>query len=348
MDDTYFRKTMSAILLVSLIVLSIFILKSVLISIILSFLLVFIFAPVYDWLNKYVKSPNISAGIILLFLLLIIILPIWFLTPILIEQSLEIFKETSKLDFITPLKSVFPSIFSSEEFAAEIGSIISSFTSKAANSLVNSLANIVLNFPAISLHLVIIFFTFFFVLRDKEIVVNYLKSLLPFSKEVEEKLFEYSKSVTAAVLYGEVVVGVLQGVIMGIGLFIFKIPNALFFSLMSMFLGVLPIVGTAILWVPLAIYLFVEGNSVAAWGIIIFGLLSSNIDNVLRPVIVSKKTKIHSAIILVSMIGGLFFFGILGFILGPLIISYLLILLEIYRGKAKPAVIVQESSASSK
>ena len=348
MDDTYFRKTMSAVLLISLIVLSIFILKSVLISIILSFLLVFIFAPVYNWLDKYIKSPNLSAGLILLFLLLIIILPIWFLTPILIKQSFEVFQLTHQIDFISPLKSIFPQIFASEEFATEIGSIISSFTTKAANSLVSSLAGIILNFPTIALHLIVIFFTFFFVLRDKEIVISYIKSLLPFSKEIEEKLFEYSKSVTAAVLYGEFIVGMTQGIIMGIGLFVFQIPNALFFTLIAMFLGVLPIVGTAILWVPLAIYLFVINNSIAAWGIVIFGLLSSNIDNILRPIIVSKRTKIHSAIILVSMIGGLFFFGIMGFILGPLIISYLLILLEIYRGKAKPALIIQEPSTSSK
>ena len=348
MDDIYFRKTMSAILLVSLIILSLFILKSVIISIIISFLLVFIFSPVYDWFNKYIKSPNISAGLILLFLLLIIILPIWFLTPILIKQSLEIFKITSELDLITPLKSVFPSIFSSEQLTLEIASTLSSFISKMTNSLVNSLANIILDFPAIMLHLLIIFFTFFVVLRDKKVVVDYIKSLLPFSKEIEEKIFTYSKNVTAAVLYGQFVVGLLQGIILGIGLFIFQVPNALFFTLIAMFLGVLPIIGTAILWIPLTIYFFITNNHVAVWGILIFGLLSSNIDNVLRPIIVTKRTKIHSAIVLVSMIGGLFFFGIMGFLLGPLVISYLLILLEIYRGKAKPTSILEEPAKPSK
>jgi len=346
MDDSNFRKIMSAILLVSLIILSVLILNSVLISIIIAFLLAFIFAPVYTWLDKKIKSPNISAGLIILVLLIIIILPIWFLMPLLLEQSYDIFQKTAGIDFITPLKSIFPPLFASERFSAEVGSIISSFTTNTANSLVNSLAGVILDFPTIMLHLVVIFFTFFFLLRDKEIIVSYIKSLLPFSKEVEEKIFEYSRSVTASVLYGEFVVGMLQGLILAVGLFIFQIPNTLFFSLIALFLGVLPIVGTAILWVPIAIYLFATNNPIAAWGIVIFGLLSSSIDNILRPLIVEKRTKIHSAIVLVAMIGGLFFFGIIGFVLGPLIISYLLILLEIYRGKAKPALVIQEPTPS--
>jgi predicted PurR-regulated permease PerM len=341
MNDIYFRRIMTVILLISLIVLSFLLLRPVLISIILALILAFVFNPVYNWLYKYTKSKNLSAMLIIVFLLALILIPTWFLTPILIKQSFEIFQATQQIDFVTPFKSIFPTL-ASDEFSVEIGSILSSFTSRVANALVNSFSQIILNFPSIALQLIVVFFTFFFVLRDKEVILDYVKSLLPFSKEVENKMFEYSKGITASVLYGQVVVGIIQGIIAGLGFFIFRVPNALFFTLLATIAGILPIVGTTIIWVPVAIYLFIAGNTLAAWGVIVFGLIASTIDNFIRPVIVSKRTKIHSAIVLISMIGGFFFFGIIGFILGPLIISYLLILLEVYRGKPTLKSIIKE------
>src|SRR3989338_945437 len=341
MEDKAFKKTGSVILFTLLVILAMLVLKPVFISIILGLVLAFVFTPVYGYLNKYLTSSNISAGVIVVLLLIIIILPIWFLTPIILNQSFSLFQATQQIDFVSPLQSIFPSLFASEQFSSEIGSVLSSFSSKVANSLVNSIAQIILDFPRIALQLMVVFFTFFFALRDKELLIEYVKSILPFSKEVEKKLFEKSKIITSAVLYGQVVVGIIQGVVIGIGFFIFRVPNALLLTFLSSLAGIFPIVGTVIVWLPVAIYLFIAGNMVPAWGVVIFGLLSSNIDNVLRPIIVSKRAKINTGILLVSTIGGIFFFGILGFILGPLIISYLLVLLEVYRGKPTPGLIIE-------
>jgi len=219
---------------------------------------------------------------------------------------------------------------------------LSSFTSGVANSLLQSLSKIILNFPALSLHFLVVMFTFFFALRDGDQMLEYIKSLLPFSKEVEKKLFEYSSGITKSVLYGQIIIGLIQGIIAGIGFVIFGVPNALVITLLAIAAGVFPIIGTAIIWVPVAIFMLVGGNNVSAFGVTLFGLLSSSIDNFLRPIFVAKTTKLHSSVVLISMIGGLFFFGILGFILGPLIIAYLLIILEIYRKKPGFGLITKE------
>jgi len=342
MEDKAFKKTGSVVLFTLLVILAILVLKPVFISIIVGLILAFIFTPVYDLINKHIKSGNISAGVIVVLLLIIIILPVWFLTPIILNQSFSLFQATQQIDFVSPLQSVFPSLFASEQFSSDVGSVLSSFSSKVANSLVNSIAQIILDFPRIALQLMVVFFTFFFVLRDKELLIEYVKSILPFSKEVEKKLFEKSKIITSAVLYGQVVVGIIQGIAIGIGFFIFGVPNALLLTFLASLAGIFPIIGTVIVWLPVAIYLFIAGNMVSAWGVVIFGLLSSNIDNFLRPIIVSKRAKVNTGILLVSTIGGIFFFGILGFILGPLIISYLLVLLEVYRGKPTPGLIIEK------
>ena len=245
------------------------------------------------------------------------------------------------MDFVKPLKNIFPALFASEEFSAEIGSILHSFVTKITNKLMNSLSTLILNFPTIFLQSLVVFFTLFFVLRDKEEMISYIKSLLPFTKDVEKKLFEMSKNITSSVIYGQIVIGIIQGLLLGAGLFIFKVPNALMLTLLSCLVGIFPVIGVAIIWIPVAIYLLIAGNTFPAVGVIIFGLVSSSIDNFLRPIIVSKKTQMPSSLILIGMIGGFFLFGILGLILGPLILAYLLIILEIYRNKRTPSILTK-------
>lgn len=344
MDENYFKRITSLVILLILLILSFFLLKPILMSIIFGVILAFLFSPVYDWMNKKIKSKNITAVLISLVLIVAIILPIWFLTPIIIDQSLKIYTATSKLDFVSPLKVIFPKIFASEQFSSQVGSTIYSFVTKSINSTLNYLATFILNFPIFFLQLVVAFFTFFFVLKDKDQFISYIKSLLPFSKEVEKKLFEQSKGITISVLYGQIIVGIIQGLITGAGFFIFKVQNALLLSLLAIIAGVFPVIGTTIIWLPVMIYLFVAGNPFAGIGIAFFGLISSLIDNVLKPMFVSQRTSLPTSVIMIGMIGGVLMFGILGFILGPLILAYLLIILEVYRNKKIPGILVQEKT----
>jgi predicted PurR-regulated permease PerM len=346
MDDVYFKRIMTTILLIALIVLSFFLLKPILLSIIFGLILAFVFTPVYNWLYKIIKSKNISATIICLLLILLIVLPLWFLTPIVIDQSIKIYLASQQMDFVTPLKNIFPSLFASEGFSAEIGSIMHSFVTKVTNSLMNSLSKLILNFPTLFLQSLVVFFTFFFALRDKEQLLSYIKSLLPFSRDIEKKLFKSSKAITSSVIYGQIVIGIIQGLLVGLGFFIFRVPNSLLLTLLACLAGVFPIIGTAIIWVPVAIYLLLAGNTFPAIGVIIFGLISSSLDNFIRPIFVSKRTQMHSSLVLIGMIGGLFLFGVLGLILGPLILAYLLIIVEIYRNKKVPGIFIKQNPKS--
>ena len=344
MDKEYLKKITTAIILLVLIVLSFFLVRPILLAIIMGLILAFIFSPVYDWIYKYSKSKNLSSFIICISLLVVIFLPLWFLTPVVVDQSIKIYMASQQMDFVTPLKNFFPELFVSEQFSSEMGSAIYSFVTRITNSLMNSFSQLILNFAKIFLQLLVVFFVLFFVLRDKEELVEYIKSLLPFSKEVEKKLFKSSKDITVSVLYGQVIIGIFQGIIAGIGFFIFKVPNALLLTFFAALAGIFPIIGTALIWVPVAIYLLIAGNSFAALGVMVFGICSSLIENLVKPIFISKRTNMNTSLILIGMIGGLLLFGILGIILGPLIIAYLLIVLELYRDKGSPTVFVQENN----
>ena len=338
-NEVYFDRVGGGIILLFLIVLSFLLLRPVLLSIITGLLLAFLFTPLYKKIYKKTKSKNLSATLIIIILFIIVLVPAWFITPILIEQSFKIFQASLQIDFVTPLKHLFPSLFVSEQFSNQIGSVISTFITNTVNSITKALTDLFLNLPTVVLHLLIVLFTFFFVLRDNENVIEYTKSLLPFPKEIETKLFKYSSEITKSVIYSHVLIGTIQGLIAGLGFFIFGVPNALFLTFLGIIAGILPIIGTPVIWIPVAVYLFIGGNNVAGWGIVVFGLISSIVENILRPVLVARMTKLHSAIVLISMISGVFFFGVLGFILGPLVVAYLLIVLELYRKKPMPGLI---------
>jgi len=342
MNDEDFRKFTTVFVLLALVVLSFFLLKPLLISIILGIILAFIFLPLYNLTFKIFKSRNFSALLMCILLIVIIVLPFWYLTPIVINQSVKFYMASQQMDLISTFKNIFPAFFQSEQFSAEIGSALQSFITKTTNSLMNSFSKFILNFPNILLQLLVVFFTFFFVLKDSQGLIDYIKSLLPFSKEVEKKLFTSTKNITMSILYGQVVTGIFQGLIAGLGFFIFKVPNALLFTVLVTLAGILPLIGTALVWVPIAIYFLIAGNTFSAIGIIIFGLISTIIENLLKPIWVSRLTKVNSSIILIGMIGGLFLFGIMGIILGPLILAYLLIVLEIYRNKKVPGIFIEE------
>lgn len=332
MDNIYFRRIFTGLTLVILIILSFLVLKSIILYIILGFILAFIFSPVYNFLLKITKSPNFSATMISLLLILLIILPIWFFTPIIIDQVFGLYQSAQETNFVQILKDIFPSFFASEQFSNEVGSVIQSFITNLANSILNYLSKLILQFPMIMLNATVVLFTFFFALRDKDKIGAYLESLSPFPKETNKKLAHSSKSITYSILYGQVVLGFLQGVVISIGFFIFGVPSALFWSIIATLAGILPIVGPMIVWIPVLVYLVLAGDTFGAVGILVFGILSSNIDNLLRPVLVSRMTKMHSAIALVGMIGGLTIFGVLGLVIGPLALAYLTIVLEIYHG----------------
>jgi len=175
-------------------------------------------------------------------------------------------------------------------------------------------------------------FVFFFALRDGEKAIEYLKSISPLKKETEERFFKRFKDVTNSVLLGQILVGIIQGTVAGIGFFIFGVHNALLLTLISIGFSIIPMIGPAVVWFPVLVIMLISGKTDTAFLFLLYNLLlTSLIDNLIRPYVVSKKTQINSAIILVGMIGGFLVFGIIGFIIGPLILAYVLLVLEIYK-----------------
>jgi len=174
----------------------------------------------------------------------------------------------------------------------------------------------------------IMLFLLFFFLRDGDAMLARARRLIPLDEERKERLFRQLSGVTRAIVVGTSVTAVLQGVLIGIGFKIAGLPSPVVFGVLAALLSMLPVGGSAFVWGPAAIWLFIDGR----WGYGIFmlawGFLGAGLDNVLRPVLISGRARISALAVFIGVLGGIPAFGSIGIIAGPVVLSLALALIE--------------------
>jgi len=335
--DIDVRKAVAIGVILVLAILSFLVIQPILISIITGLLLAYIFNPVYKKVFIVFREKNTAALAVSLLIVLIIFIPLWFLVPLAIKQVFELFSYFQNLDIAGFVRSVIPS--TSPQLQIDITTTIISFIGDITTGVLGTLRDLIINLPTILLHLAVVMFVFYFALRDGDKLKKYASELSPFQKEKEKVLIKQFKDITYSIIFGFFIVGIIQGIATGIGLFVFGVPRALLLTVFAIFASIIPIVGPWLIWVPAAIYLFATGNIGLAIGFTLYSVLFvSTIDNLLRPYIVARRTDLSSVIVLIGMIGGILVFGVIGLILGPLILAYLISFLDAYRNKALSSI----------
>ncbi len=349
MDEKDFKKFAIIILVSALLVLTFIMLRPIAVSIFFGAVLSYIFRPLYGIINKRIKSKNLSALIIVLGVILILLVPLIFLVPLAARQVVDSYVFLKSQDLTPVLINAFPNLFDSPTTAADISAIASSFVSKTANFFLSMFGEWIFNLPNILLQAAIVLFSFFFLLRDFDLMKMYILSIAPFHKDYQKRIYEQFKQITTSVIYGEIIVGIIQGLVAGFGYLIFGIHNALLLTLFTIIAAIIPIIGAWLIWVPVDIYLFLTGHTNQAIGLLIYSILIvSWIDNIIRPLIVARLAKVNTGIVLIGMIGGLYVFGILGLLIGPLLLSYLLLLAEFYKERTFKSILIQEPPKETK
>lgn len=334
MNEARFKKVSISILIILLIVLGFIVLQPIIISIIIGMIIAYIFYPIYQKILFVVRIRNIAAIVLCILIILLIFLPLWFIMPIIVKQTIGFYSFTQKANIVPVLQEIFPTLFSSETFSREFGVAVNNLISKFVNIFISSLSSIIVNFPSLIIKIFVVFFVVFFTVRDAQILKEYVKSISPFGNHIEEKLAKNFIGITSGVIYGYIIVGIIQGILTGIGLFVAGVPNSLLWTFIAILFSIIPFIGPYFVWVPAAVYLLVTGDVVAGVGLALYGaLFLSWIDNVLRIYFVTRKVKVHAVVVFTGMIGGLLVLGVSGLILGPLILSYLISMIDLYKIK---------------
>jgi predicted PurR-regulated permease PerM len=181
------------------------------------------------------------------------------------------------------------------------------------------------------LQLTLTFFLLFYFLRDRDDVLGAIVTLLPLTRPEARALLHEIGDTLHATLVGKVLVSLLQGALGGLMLFILGVPAALFWSVVMAVSALVPVLGTPVVWLPAALWLALDGSWIKAlvmlvWGATVVGMA----DNLLYPMMVGNRVRLHTVPMLLSMIGGLFVFGMAGFFVGPVLLGATLALLRIW------------------
>jgi predicted PurR-regulated permease PerM len=186
------------------------------------------------------------------------------------------------------------------------------------------------NALGLTINFCILVFILFFLMRDGESMLARIKYLLPLREDQENRIIKQFGDVSRSVVMGSFLIAVCQGLAGSLGLYIVGIPP-LFWGFMMGFTSLVPVVGTAIIWIPAAVYLSLTGDwqwglFLAAWGVVIV----SGIDSILRPLLLKGRSNMSMFYVFLSILGGIKYFGALGLLYGPLIVSLAMVMLSIY------------------
>jgi predicted PurR-regulated permease PerM len=184
------------------------------------------------------------------------------------------------------------------------------------------------------LSLVLTLYVLFFFLRDRKLALRSIRLLAPLTRAEWHKLQVRLDDTIHATVYGTLATSLVQGLLGGLMFWFLGLPSALLWGVVMALLSVVPVLGAFIVWVPAALYLAISGDwgkalILAAWGTFVVG----SADNLLRPLMVGKRLEQHTVLAFFSVVGGLFLFGAVGLILGPLVLTFTTVLLEIWSGR---------------
>jgi predicted PurR-regulated permease PerM len=218
------------------------------------------------------------------------------------------------------------------------------FYIKQGLSLVlSNLGSIFSGIVSFTFEFVLMILALFYLFRDGDRFKKYIVVLSPLSDKYDENILNKLAKAISSVLKGSLFVSCIQGVLAAIGFTIFGVPNAIILGAITAVSALVPTFGTAIVIVPAIMYLFWGGMLSATVGLIIWSIVVVGlVDNLLAPHLLARGIHIHPFIILIGVLGGLWFFGPIGFLAGPVVVTLLLTLLEMY-----PAIISSKSFPSS-
>jgi predicted PurR-regulated permease PerM len=309
------------------------------------------FYPLQKWLEGYV-NPKAAAGINLVLLFVVVIVPMFILLGLAAGQALNFVEQASvwlgnRLNGSTP----FPSISLPEwlDIESELTTLREELTSRlgqiagtVGRFVANTLSQVTRMTALFLLDVFVASYFFFYCLLSGEKLAKEVAASMPLRESDRQEFLFVGANVTQSVLKSMLVIGAVQGFFSGLAFYIVGIPGIVFWGIVMGFLSVIPFIGPVIIWLPVAVYLAVQGEYwqalfLAGW----FWLFVASIDNVLRPLIVGSDTRMPDVLVLLTTLGGLFMFGAIGLLIGPLIGALLMAAWAVYRRVFEEELAVQ-------
>lgn len=320
-------------------------------TIVLAGILAALFGPLNRRIVSLLKGRRNAAALLSCVLLtLVVVLPLFTVLVMVIQQGIDSFRaiqawvEAGKHQMLLDVPVVkhiaeladgyFDRIDALvggvEKPELKLKELLSSVSSKVAGFLINQSGFIIGNVTMLVGNFLLMLFVFFFLVRDEDEILASVLHLSPLSMSKEQQIIAKVKAVARSALLGTLLTALAQAIAGGIAFWIVGLPAA-FWALMIGFTSLIPVVGTALVWVPAAGYLFVAGKTgyaifMVVWSVVVVG----SIDNFVRPIFMQGSADMSSLLVFLAILGGISYFGLIGLLYGPLLVGLGTVLLYIY------------------
>lgn len=302
-----------------------------------------LFTPVYRRLLARLKQRRTLAALLtLLIVLVIVIFPSALLTASLAREAALLYQQlqSGELNPALYFRGLFDALpgwvtalldrFGLVDFSA-LQRRLSAALAQGSQFIATQALSIGLNTFEFVASLFITLYLAFFLLRDGEDVVRAMRRTLPLAPRHQQELLDKFITVIRATVKGNLLVAAIQGALGGAAFWFLEVRAALLWAVLMAFLSLLPAVGAGLVWLPVALYFLItgalwQGLALIAWGVLVIGL----IDNVLRPVLVGKDTRMPDYVVMITTLGGMAVFGINGFVVGPTIAAMFIAVWHLY------------------
>lgn len=280
--------------------------------------------------------PNAAAIIAVIVVNVVIAIPALFIAREVVNEAIAGADAIQRLADVERWKRVFDPFPRLAPLREWIGSRMDLSAQVGGGSGVSNVQAVLAGVSEFAMTTLITFFLLFFFLRDKWKILESLQSLVPLAHAESSQVTHKMRDMISAVVYGTLTVAFVQGTLGGLMFWWLDLPAPLLWGAVMALVAVLPLFGAALVWVPAALYLLVEGHwekalILALWGSVVIGL----IDNLLLPMLLKNKLAMHTVPVFIAAMGGLFAFGATGIVLGPLVLALAIALLDVWRRRMR-------------
>jgi predicted PurR-regulated permease PerM len=295
--------------------------------------LAILFTPMQRRLENKLKRPNLAAFISIFLIGLIVVIPSVFVGQRLVVQAakgaelIQTKVSSGEWRHVLEAQPRFEAIIQQIDQQLDLPETVNKLTSWFSNA-----AGIIVKGSVFQIiGVVLTFYLLFFFIRDGRSALQSFSSFLPLSKTEISRMYKRVHDTVFATIYGTLIVSSVQGFLGGLMFWFLGFSAPLLWGIVMAVLAVVPVLGAFVIWVPAVVFLTLEGSWGKALILLIWGMLVvGTIDNLLRPILVGNRLKLHTVPVFISVVGGLIVFGPSGLILGPIILTITIVLLEIW------------------
>ena len=315
-------------------------------SIIWAILLAMVFYPLFQRLQRLLKKKEVLSVLLMtLLVLIVIILPFSLLMASLAGEVVDLYHQVEEMIKTGQLQTYIEGMEEIPIFKWILAGLGQHIDFSQANPLplllknLNQISTFIFNqtttlLKGFSSFVVGFFFTLlslYYFFKDGSHLFARLKEIVPLPSKERDLLIQRFRDMIYATIYGGLLIAMIQGLLGGLSFWVLGLPSPIFWGTAMALLSFIPIGGTALIWVPAAIILLIEGAVLK--GLLLLGMgvfVISMVDNLLRPFFISTRTNIHPLLLFFAVLGGVQAFGLIGFVAGPLVATLFLTLIEIY------------------